>query len=376
MHNSPNRPSLSTGVLTIVLAISLLAIWWVIVRPPRLPASNPPKVPEIPPPEVTIPPGLSKSEFYRRDLVPLLNDETSRNQKAVEHAVVRLHQEFETFRAGVPGFTADVTSWGTRGGQLTRMIKDKWKNFWKRKDDPDSEEVKNYMLEKFEAHIMSRDRIKLAVKGAVDQFGEDVTASRNRLLLEAKLALSTQDVHLAFPMPDFDSFQRKFNEYIAESLQVQAAYSVENAVVTFVASGVASWAAEQLFARIITLLTEEALLAGVEAAAAGGGVTAGGGALGGAAGWLGGPAGAVIGIGAGVAFGALVDWWMTDSFKAQLTEQLTAYLNNLERDLIDGVAPRAGRPQQVGLRDSCRTAVTRVDEIHRQAMLNTLEAAK
>src|SRR2546421_13051710 len=159
MHNSPNRPSLSTGVLTIVLAISLLAMWWVIVRPPGLPATNPPKVPEIPPPEVTIPQGLSKSEFYRRDLVPLLNDETSRNQKAVERAVVRLHQEFETFRAGVPGFTDDVTSWGTRGGQLTRMIKDKWKNFWKRKADPDSAEVKNYMLEKFEAHIMSRDRI-------------------------------------------------------------------------------------------------------------------------------------------------------------------------------------------------------------------------
>jgi hypothetical protein len=330
----------------------------------------------MPKPEVTLPKGLSKSEFYRRDLEPLLNDATSRNQKSAEHAIVRLHQEFEKFRAGVPGFADDVTSWGMRGKTVMGMIKDKWKNYWKSKDDPDSEEVKKTVLERFEARIMSRDGIKIAIQGAIDQFGEDVTASRNRLLMEAKLALSTKDVQLAFPLPDFDAFQRKLNEHMAESLQVQAADSIANALVTFVASGVAGWAAEQLMARIITLLTEEALLAGVEAATVGGGTTAGGGVIGGAAGWLGGPAGAVIGIGLGITVGALIDWWMTDSFKAQLTEQLTAYLNNLERDLIDGIAPKDGRPSQAGLRDSFRTAVIKVDEIHRQAMLQTLEAAK
>jgi hypothetical protein len=67
---------------------------------------------------------------------------------------------------------------------------------------------------------------------------------------------------------------------------------------------------------------------------------------------------------------------MTESFKAQLTAQLTAYLTNLERDVIDGIAPKDGRPAQAGLRDSFRTAVSKVDEIHRRAMLTTLEAAK
>ena len=330
----------------------------------------------MPEPEVTRPKGLSKSEFYRRDLEPLLNDATSRNQQSAEHALIRLHQEFEKFRAGIPGFADDVTSWGMRWRASIGMLKDTWKNYWKSRDDPESEEVKKTVRERFEARIMSRDGMTRAMQGTMDQFGEDVTASRNRLLMEAKWALRTQDVPLAFPLPDFDAFQRQLHASMAENLQGHAADSIANAVVTFVASGVAGWAAEQLMARIITLLTEEAMLAGVEAATVGGGTTAGGGVMGGAAGWLGGPAGAVIGIGVGLTVGAVIDWWMTESFKAQLTAQLTAYLTNLERDLIDGIAPKDGQPPQAGLRDSLRTAVRKVDEIHRRAMLTTLEAAK
>ena len=64
----------------------------------------------------------------------------------------------------------------------------------------------------------------------------------------------------------------------------------------------------------------------------------------GAAGWLGGPAGAVIGVGAGLALGVAVDWWLTEDFKANLTEELTRYFNNLERGMIDGVAAEGNRP--------------------------------
>src|SRR5919109_455596 len=312
MDKKAKRSMVGTGVLAIVLAVSLLAMWWVAVRPLRLASTTPPRVPAMPEPEVTRPKGLSKSEFYRRDLEPLLNDATSRNQQSAEHALIRLHQEFEKFRAGIPGFADDVTSWGMRWRASIGMLKDTWKNYWKSRDDPESEEVKKTMRERFEARIMSRDGMTIAMQGAMDQFGEDVTASRNRLLMEAKLALSTKDMQLAFPLPDFDAFQRQLNEYMAENLQVHAADSIANALVTFVASGVAGWAAEQLMARIITLLTEEAMLAGVEAATVGGGTTAGGGGMGGAGGWVGGPGGAGIGIGGGLTVGAVVVWWVTE----------------------------------------------------------------
>ena len=77
------------------------------------------------------------------------------------------------------------------------------------------------------------------------------------------------------------------------------------------------------------------MVAGVEAAAAAGSSMAGGGALGAASGWLGGPAGEVIGVGAGLAVGAVIDWWVTARFKTSLTQELSTYLNNLEHDMID-----------------------------------------
>jgi hypothetical protein len=116
----------------------------------------------------------------------------------------------------------------------------------------------------------------------------------------------------------------------------------------------------------------QAVAAGVEAAAAGGSSTAGGATLGGAAGWLGGPLGAVIGVGAGLAVGAVVDWWVTDKFKANLTEQLTTYLDNLERDMINGVAATADRPARAGLRESLYTAADKFHAIQSQAALNAL----
>src|ERR671931_679798 len=147
MNNTPNRPSVSTGVLAIILGVSLLALWWVFVRPQSPPGPVPPSAPAMPEPEVTLPQGLSKSEFYRRDLEPLLNDATSRNYKSAEQALVRLHQEFEKFRAGIPGFADDVTSWGMRWRASIGMLKDTWKNYWKSRDDPESAEVKKTMRE-------------------------------------------------------------------------------------------------------------------------------------------------------------------------------------------------------------------------------------
>ena len=72
MSNTTKRSIVNTGVLAIILAVSLLAIWWVVVRPPRLPSIPPPAAPAMPKPEVTLPKGLSKSEFYRRDLEPFI----------------------------------------------------------------------------------------------------------------------------------------------------------------------------------------------------------------------------------------------------------------------------------------------------------------
>jgi hypothetical protein len=368
------RALVRIGILALTLSAPLLTIWWVGVQPPTTPGGPAPTPPSVLPPR--IPRGLSRTEFYNRDFVPLLDKTKEQNLTSADKAVDRLHEVFDRSRSGIPDFAADVTSWSTRFGLLERMTKDTWKNYWKAVADPDSEEVKQYMLKKFQAHIMSQGSLQEGVDSALAQFRDDVTANRNLLLREMKLALSTSDVRLDFATPDFDAFQQDCDNQIATSVEGLATASVENAVVSFAASSVATIAVEQLASQILRMLASEAVSAGLEAAAAGGSSMVGGGALGGAAGWLGGPAGAVIGVGAGMAVGAIVDWCLTDEFKANLTQELTRYLDNLERDMINGVAAEGDRTARTGLRVTLRIAAETVHAIQTQAVLSALEEAK
>jgi hypothetical protein len=310
-------------------------------------------------------------------LAPLLDKTNKQYHADADKAIGRLHEEFERFRNGVPAFADDVTSWGTRFGLVGRMTKDKWKNFWKSEADPNSEDVKKYILDRFESHIMSRDRFQNSIDSTLSQFRDDVKASRNLLLAEMRMALTTRDLKVNFPTPDFDAFQRDFDDYVAKSVHGQGAAALENAVVALLASTAGTYAGEQLVVQIIRLLaTDVAVTAGVGAATAGGSSAAGGGALGGAAGWLGGPAGAAIGVGVGLAIGALIDWWLTDRFKANLTTELTAYLDNLERDMIEGVAATETDQRKPGLRETFCKAADKMHSIQSEAVLKALEEAK
>jgi hypothetical protein len=365
------RSQNTAGVLGLVFAASIVVIWWLQVHPPGSEAAFLPAVPPATPQIVV--PSVSKDEFYRRELLPLLDKANAKNRASADKALGRLHEEFDRFRSGIPGFVDDAASWRTRFGIMRRLSRDKWTNFRKAADDAESQEVKNYMIGKFEYHILAQDDLQMAVASSLSEFKDDVAATRNRLLADISVALTTADMNLDFPRPDLASFQREFDEFIGKRVQADATDSLVNATVNLIANGVAGFAAEQLVAQLIVrLAATQAVAAGVEAAAAGGSSTAGGATLGGAAGWLGGPLGAVIGVGAGLAVGAVVDWWVTEKFKTNLTEQLTAYLDNLERDMINGVAATAEQPARVGLRQSLHTAADKFHTIQSQAALNAL----
>jgi hypothetical protein len=368
---SSSRFRVTTGALAVVSAAAVLAAWWLMLHPWTEPNATPASSPPTPPQVVSR--GISRDEFYRRELLPLLDKANAKNRASADKALDRLHQEFDRFRSGIPGFVDDVASWRTRFGIMRRLSRDKWTNFWKAADDAESEQVKNYMINKFEYHILAQDELQKAVAASLSEFKDDVAATRNRMLADMSVALTTADMNLDFPRPDLASFQKEFDEFIGKRVEADATGSLVNATVNLLANGVAGFAAEQLVAQIIVrFVATQAVAAGVEAAAAGGSSTAGGATLGGAAGWLGGPLGAVIGVGAGLAVGAVVDWWVTDRFKANLTEQLTTYLDNLERDMINGVAATADRPARAGLRESLHTAADKFHAIQSQAALNAL----
>jgi hypothetical protein len=231
------------------------------------------------------------------------------------------------------------------------------------------------MLAKFQSHIMSQDAIPKVIGSALAQFKDDVTAHRNQLLLEAKVALSTRDVRFDFPKPAYAAFEKSFEESVNRSVQSQATSSLVNGVVALVGSTVAMMAGEQVVAYLIDLVGTEAVAAGIEAATAGGSSMAAGGAVGGASGWLGGPMGAAIGVGAGLAVGAVVDWWLTERFKLNLTQELTAYLDNLERDMIENRPATDGQGARIGLRETMRDAVQKLHDIQSGAVRNALAEA-
>src|SRR5579872_1788231 len=127
---SPVKAQGTAGICALILAGSILAIWWVLFHAAKPSPGGPPIPPVIPQPQV-IAPHLSKVDFYRQDLAPLLEKSKRSNLLSGDNAVERLHKEFDQFRAGIPAFADDVASWGTRFGLVRRIAKDKWKNFRK-----------------------------------------------------------------------------------------------------------------------------------------------------------------------------------------------------------------------------------------------------
>jgi hypothetical protein len=374
-HQSSGQRQVSAGIVALILAGSLLALWWSAYEPAQAIVEKPPTPPSLPEAKVELPPGLSKADFYRQDILPLLEKSRARNVESSEQAVARLHEEFARFKAGIPDFVDDVASLGTRWHVLQGLTADKLVNYWKESDDPDSEQVKQLMLAKFRAHIMSEGALQKAVESALAQYRDDVTANRNQFLLEAKVALSTHDVRLDFPKPALGAFQKAFDSSVNKTVGQQAGSSLVSGVVALVGSTVAGVAGEQLVAYVIRIMGSEAVAAGVEAATAGGSGMASGGAVGATSGWLGGPLGAVIGVGTGLAVGAVVDWWVTEKFKAHLTEELTTYLEHLEHDLIENTPASDTQGAHIGLRETLRHAADKLYDVERDAVLNALAEA-
>ena len=69
---------------------------------------------------------------------------------------------------------------------------------------------------------------------------------------------------------------------------------------------------------------------------AAGGATAGSATAGAGGGSLVGPAGTAIGLGVGLVVGIAVDWWMTESFRGRLEDELESYLFRLEHGILFG----------------------------------------
>ena len=286
--------------------------------------------------ERTSPHPAQFAEYYRTQISPLIDSAETRQQQAVDLALARLHEHFDVFRRGVPNFTEDITGWGTRFGIVGRSISDLWTRFWS--DKSKAVAVQAYTNEKFRVWVVNEGSLQRAMDDAMKSFLEATEADRNRLEGEIKLVIGRPDCPLKVSASDFEQYL-KSAAVAGRGLATQAGKdSVAIGAAGVVGSAVAEEATRALTVAIITRLTASA----AATTAASGSATAAGATAGGGGGSAAGPVGTIIGIGVGLAVGVVVDLWMTEKFKEKLSAQCRTFLDELERDLTNGVGGQPG----------------------------------
>jgi hypothetical protein len=325
--------------------------------------------PSIAPTSPRVGPRVSEDDqivhIYRESIVPLLDDFNRRNQAAAVRALALLHARIDAHRAGIQPFAEDITSWGTRFGLIRRYPSDLWDKWWH--DKKDANRIREYVNTKFREHILSEAELQKDVADVVGQFNDDMSASRNRLYEELVLPLGQINTARTATAPGMQQFQNEVQGRMEQISEPLASDTLVRGLVSLVSGAVATDLTEGLAVRIVTqILTALGAEMAVEVADAGGATVAGT-AVGGGAGSFGGPATAVIGAGVGFVVGVIVDWWLTDKFRAKVAEQCNRFLDQVDGRLAEGTA------QSPGLGPAFTKTVRLIDQAQREAILQSLK---
>lgn len=306
---------------SVLVLVAVLATWgfWVTREAP------PPAAPPVPPLTVS---RDARADFFNQEIYPLLLAHERTNLAAADRAIVRINELFASFQKGVEPFTKDITGIGSRFGILRRMPADWWY---------EDHRVRLYVEEKFQKHLFSEARLNRDITAVLNSFAEDIQANQNRVLIQVEEALTLQHAP-TMTAPDLAQYEQQVREILFEFGTARARENVYDGLATLVAGEVAAITVTHIVVRLLGT----SATAAVTSTASGGGAAAGGAAAGGTTGSLGGPVGIAIGVGAGLAIGVIVDWWMTERFRAQLTEELTGFINDLRDGLLNGHAGEEG----------------------------------
>ncbi len=318
------------------------------------------------------------NRIYSNNIAPLILEMTKKNQEAADRAVATIQKHFREFHNGVPEFVDDMFGFGTQWAVLRRLAADQWDKWWN--DKTEVQRVTEYASSKFRDKVLSEEKLKSAVSQAIDQFRQDLTANRNAMESKAKVDLASLGLESDIPMtePEWNALLDTVNRSMEENAREMATGSVGNGIIVVVGSAAAEEAArrlvQQVFSRAAariatTLATRSVGTLGIASS------------LGGAGGSLIGPEGTLVGIGVGVAVGALAGYWMDAHFKDKLREQIAEYLDLLEKQILDGNSDDSSLSQGTelgGVRDILAETNRVVDEAMqtgmRKGMLQTMIA--
>lgn len=334
----PDRPSVKNSLIKagigLTLAVGIVVyLFWFSGR--ERPAH------EINTPALNVTPRMSQSEkkvFFDEKISPLLAKNQAANEAALKKFKENIHAQFEGYRAKVPVFVEDITGWGNKAKIM-------WESA-KQLGSDDKKKVERHVTEKFNADVVSAEQIRATLENQVLAFRQDIEANRNEMLAACDAAVSSD------PRLELGGLTLSKNFMVALDANVKDVST--NAGVDSLRIGGLSLLAGVAVEESVRILTT-AILARVASSIGGSmaatATTAGGATLtstagGGGAGALGGPVGVAIGVGAGLIFGGIVDWVMTNRLEEKLNAQCKQFLTSTEMSITSDAKGLVSQLQQ------------------------------
>lgn len=333
----PHAPSLLRSILGPMAVLVLCGAGWLYAILHETPPPEPPPVIPAAPPTST--PSQNRGEFFAGQIQPILQQHDAKNRDAAKRLVARVTSNFETYKSGIDPFTDELTSWGTRLTVLKNMPLD----WWNGKEGRRNAEL---IRQKFEAHILSEQRLADDLTDAFGEFKNALEANRTRLLADVRAAVSSSQFS-DLSLPDYAEFRQDVLQRVLTFAEGRTVDSVYYGMATFLASEVGTVAASHIASRLMVAAAAYGMNAGII-----GGATAAGAAAGGGSGSTLGPVGTAVGVVIGIGVGIVIDWILTEHFRERLAADLTTYLDQVRDGMLTGIAEtEAGEETIPGIED-------------------------
>jgi len=304
------------------------------------PAPDPPTIPVNPRPELDSDTSANfdaRNAFYQDAVDPRIKSATEANEAAAKRCIERIENKIEGYRTGVDPFVADINSWGSR----LRVVKRLGSDWWYEKND-----VAAFVGTKVSTHLFDDKRIQADISTALKQFREEVQANENTMLIQIRAAV-TASGQISIPEQNFNDFAKLIDEELKQYANTLAVDSLQRAVLIEVLSGVGGAAAAQVV-RLVAVKVASMLAATATSA---GGTTAVTTVAGGAGGTAVGPWGTAAGVVGGLVIGLAIDWWMAESYAAELSDQLNKTIDQVKLGAVQGADGKDGL--KVTLDEAC-----------------------
>lgn len=272
--------------------------------------------------------------LYDSKIRPVISEAAAKNAAAISRAEDEINQMFARYGQGVPKFTEDITSWGTRFGILGRTGSDFWNNY--KTDTTKRDTVGAYVTEKFETHILSEKQLTSDLERVLEQFQSDMEATWNVMLSQIGTVCTEAELDTSV----VNSLKGGiFTEHVNTLTATMPQQSLGGALVATVAVGAAEVVVRKLVQRLITQagIRVAGMAAGAGIAALGVAGTGAAAGAGGGTALLPGP-GTLIGAGVGFAVGALVDSWASKKLEEKLAAQCNSFLAETKTSILQGNA--------------------------------------